>query len=51
MSKAKEMSLRSISFVKVDYTVRFFKKRVKTVFKGTWQRGGFSGVFAEIGTA
>ncbi len=20
-------------------------------FKGTWQRGGFSGVFAEIGTA
>jgi hypothetical protein len=21
------------------------------LFKGTWQRGGFSGVFAEIGTA
>jgi hypothetical protein len=23
----------------------------KNAFKGTWQRGGFSGFFAEIGTA
>jgi hypothetical protein len=23
----------------------------KYLVKGTWQRGGFSGVFAEIGTA
>ncbi len=25
--------------------------RDNPVIKGTWQRGGFSGVFAEIGTA
>jgi hypothetical protein len=24
---------------------------MKSPFKGTWQRGGFSGVFAEIGSA
>jgi hypothetical protein len=24
---------------------------LQTTFKGTWQRGGFSGVFAEIGSA
>jgi hypothetical protein len=27
------------------------KKGVKENVKGTWQRGGFSGIFAEIGSA
>jgi hypothetical protein len=28
-----------------------FFENLRRAFKGTWQRGGFSGVFAEIGSA
>jgi hypothetical protein len=31
--------------------ILFHAKNTDKMFKGTWQRGGFSGVFAEIGSA
>jgi hypothetical protein len=31
--------------------VHIFKTALKNHVKGTWQRGGFSGFFAEIGSA
>jgi hypothetical protein len=42
-----------LSYKKQDLFPRFFNPAVIESFKlkGTWQRGGFSGVFAEIGSA
>jgi hypothetical protein len=37
----------------LKYFTYFSEKNVSRIFwlKGTWQQGGFSGVFAEIGSA
>jgi hypothetical protein len=34
-----------------DFIVKKIMNKKFDYFKGTWQRGGFSGVFAEIGSA
>jgi hypothetical protein len=52
---------RSITYISFSLDVTFLPFKSKYLegitreliarFKGTWQRGGFSGVFAEIGSA
>ncbi len=43
--------LRTVSLLDSWHPNPWPEGKLCSVLKGTWQRGGFSGVFAEIGSA